>query len=86
MFSPFMKSTHLFGMTSINLFKSALVKTVIYSLGIFLVLLFFLLIQPQENKEELKQRLKEMIREKSDAFNSENPEEDKVYFNSLLLV
>ncbi|XP_058225451.1 5'-3' exoribonuclease 3-like isoform X1 [Rhododendron vialii] len=31
-----------------------------------------------ENKEELKTKLKEVLREKSDAFNSENPEEDKV--------
>ncbi|KAJ0255874.1 5'-3' exoribonuclease 3 [Hirschfeldia incana] len=31
-----------------------------------------------ENKEELKTKLKEVIREKSDAFNSDNPEEDKV--------
>ncbi|XP_047320025.1 5'-3' exoribonuclease 3-like isoform X2 [Impatiens glandulifera] len=31
-----------------------------------------------ENKEEFKTKLKEIIREKSDLFNSENPEEDKV--------
>ncbi|XP_043713419.1 5'-3' exoribonuclease 3-like isoform X2 [Telopea speciosissima] len=31
-----------------------------------------------ENKEELKMKLKESLREKSDLFNSENPEEDKV--------
>ncbi|KAJ0987361.1 hypothetical protein J5N97_005717 [Dioscorea zingiberensis] len=31
-----------------------------------------------ENKEELKSKLKELLREKSDLFNSENPEEDKV--------
>ncbi|KFK41999.1 hypothetical protein AALP_AA2G199000 [Arabis alpina] len=31
-----------------------------------------------ENKEELKTKLKELIREKSDAFNSGTPEEDKV--------
>ncbi|CAF2201796.1 hypothetical protein HID58_027845 [Brassica napus] len=31
-----------------------------------------------ENKEELKTKLKEVIREKSDAFNSDNHEEDKV--------
>ncbi|KAK9270496.1 hypothetical protein L1049_026076 [Liquidambar formosana] len=31
-----------------------------------------------ENKEELKTKLKELLREKSDAFNSKNPEEDKV--------
>ncbi|KAE9458627.1 hypothetical protein C3L33_09467, partial [Rhododendron williamsianum] len=31
-----------------------------------------------ENKEEMKTKLKEVLREKSDAFNSENPEEDKV--------
>ncbi|KAK2660700.1 hypothetical protein Ddye_007233 [Dipteronia dyeriana] len=32
----------------------------------------------QDNKEEMKAKLKELLREKSDAFNSENPEEDKV--------
>ncbi|KAL5847801.1 hypothetical protein ACOSQ3_011325 [Xanthoceras sorbifolium] len=32
----------------------------------------------QDNKEELKLKLKELLREKSDAFNSENQEEDKV--------
>ncbi|XP_057532043.1 5'-3' exoribonuclease 3 isoform X2 [Amaranthus tricolor] len=31
-----------------------------------------------ENKEELKAKLKESIREKSDAFNSDNREEDKI--------
>ncbi|PRQ27182.1 putative transcription factor interactor and regulator CCHC(Zn) family [Rosa chinensis] len=31
-----------------------------------------------ENKEDLKIKLKEVLREKSDAFNSKNPEEDKV--------
>ncbi|KAJ3693624.1 hypothetical protein LUZ60_009104 [Juncus effusus] len=31
-----------------------------------------------ENKEELKTKLKEVLKEKSDLFNSENPEEDKV--------
>ncbi|CAL5349370.1 unnamed protein product [Camellia sinensis] len=31
-----------------------------------------------ENKEELKIKLKELLREKSDVFNSENPEQDKV--------
>lgn len=31
-----------------------------------------------ENKEELKTKLKQVIRDKSDAFNSENAEEDKV--------
>lgn len=35
-------------------------------------------LQLQENKDELKAKLKESLREKSDAFNSENPEEDKV--------
>ncbi|KAL3505385.1 hypothetical protein ACH5RR_035226 [Cinchona calisaya] len=35
-------------------------------------------IKVHENKEELKTRLKELLREKSDAFSSENPEEDKV--------
>lgn len=33
----------------------------------------------EENKEELKAKLKELLRGKSDAFNSENPEEDKVW-------
>ncbi|ESR48395.1 5'-3' exoribonuclease [Citrus sinensis] len=33
---------------------------------------------PQENKEEFKAKLKELLRDKSDAFNSDNPEEDKV--------
>ncbi|XP_008808991.1 5'-3' exoribonuclease 3 isoform X2 [Phoenix dactylifera] len=32
----------------------------------------------QENREELKTKLKEVLREKSDIFNSEAPEEDKV--------
>ncbi|KAK4781360.1 hypothetical protein SAY86_015462 [Trapa natans] len=31
-----------------------------------------------ENKEELEIKLKELLREKNDAFNSENPEEDKI--------
>ncbi|GKU90081.1 hypothetical protein SLEP1_g4123 [Rubroshorea leprosula] len=31
-----------------------------------------------ENKEELKAKLKELLRDKSDAFNSDNPEEDKI--------
>ncbi|GFZ10384.1 5'-3' exoribonuclease 3 [Actinidia rufa] len=35
-------------------------------------------IEIHENKEELKTKLKELLREKSDAFNSENPVEDKV--------
>nr|CAB3472716.1 unnamed protein product [Digitaria exilis] len=34
--------------------------------------------QERENKEELKSMLKDALREKSDVFNSENPEEDKV--------
>lgn len=34
--------------------------------------------QIQDNKDELKAKLKEILREKSDAFNSKNPEEDKV--------
>nr|CAB3482338.1 unnamed protein product [Digitaria exilis] len=34
--------------------------------------------QERENKEDLKSRLKDALREKSDIFNSENPEEDKV--------
>ncbi|KAF2592773.1 hypothetical protein F2Q70_00045487 [Brassica cretica] len=36
-----------------------------------------------ENKEELKTKLKEVIREKSDAFNSDNHEEDKVRSSEL---
>lgn len=40
--------------------------------------------QAHENKEELKAKLKVSIREKSDAFNSEDREEDKVYTDSLL--
>ena len=32
----------------------------------------------RENKEDLKAKLKEVLREKSDLFNSENPEEDNV--------
>lgn len=39
---------------------------------------FFNVKQVDENKEDLKLKLKEVLREKSDAFNSENPEEDKV--------
>ncbi|KAL2249951.1 UNVERIFIED_CONTAM: 5'-3' exoribonuclease 3 [Sesamum indicum] len=35
-------------------------------------------IEIQENKEELKSKLKELLREKSDVFNMDNPEEDKV--------
>ncbi|KAK6939362.1 Xrn1, helical domain [Dillenia turbinata] len=35
-------------------------------------------IEVRENKEDLKTMLKEKLREKADAFNSENPEEDKV--------
>ncbi|KAL8141418.1 hypothetical protein V2J09_007439 [Rumex salicifolius] len=31
-----------------------------------------------DNKEELKGKLKDLLREKSDAFNSEKPEEDKI--------
>ncbi|KAG8054581.1 hypothetical protein GUJ93_ZPchr0001g30935 [Zizania palustris] len=34
--------------------------------------------QERENKEDLKSMLKDSLREKSDVFNSENPEEDKV--------
>ncbi|KAJ1267599.1 hypothetical protein BS78_07G069000 [Paspalum vaginatum] len=34
--------------------------------------------QERETKEELKSMLKDALREKSDVFNSENPEEDKV--------
>ena len=34
--------------------------------------------QARENKEELKTKLKELLREKSDVFNSNNHEEDKV--------
>ncbi|XP_058084387.1 5'-3' exoribonuclease 3-like [Magnolia sinica] len=32
----------------------------------------------RENKDDLKLKLKDLLREKSDAFNSDNPEEDKV--------
>lgn len=39
-------------------------------------------IDVNENKEELKVKLKEILREKSDAFNSKNPEEDKVKLGS----
>lgn len=35
-------------------------------------------IEIQENKEELKMKLKESLRERSDSFNLDNPEEDKV--------
>ncbi|XP_057973124.1 5'-3' exoribonuclease 3 isoform X2 [Malania oleifera] len=35
-------------------------------------------IETRENKEELKAKLKDSLREKSDVFNSKNPEEDKV--------
>ncbi|KAJ6773576.1 5'-_3' EXORIBONUCLEASE [Salix purpurea] len=35
-------------------------------------------IEAHENKEELKTKLKELLREKSDVFNSNNHEEDKV--------
>ncbi|CAL0323847.1 unnamed protein product [Lupinus luteus] len=35
-------------------------------------------IDVQDNKDELKAKLKEVLREKSDAFNSKNPEEDKI--------
>ncbi|XP_048226766.1 5'-3' exoribonuclease 3 isoform X2 [Ricinus communis] len=35
-------------------------------------------IEVHENKDELKAKLKEILREKSDAFNSKNPEEDKI--------
>ncbi|KAJ6684778.1 5'-3' EXORIBONUCLEASE [Salix purpurea] len=35
-------------------------------------------IEVHENKEELKTKLKELLREKSDVFNSKNHEEDKV--------
>lgn len=38
----------------------------------------YAVIQIQENKEELKSKLKESLRGKSDAFNQENPEEDNV--------
>lgn len=34
--------------------------------------------QERENKEDLKTMLKDALREKSDVFNSENPEEDKI--------
>ncbi|KAK4274295.1 hypothetical protein QN277_017539 [Acacia crassicarpa] len=35
-------------------------------------------IDVQDNKDELKAKLKERLREKSDVFNSANPEEDKI--------
>ncbi|XP_077231138.1 5'-3' exoribonuclease 3-like isoform X2 [Tasmannia lanceolata] len=35
-------------------------------------------IEIQENKDELKAKLKDLLREKSDLFSSDNPEEDKV--------
>ncbi|XP_059636626.1 5'-3' exoribonuclease 3-like isoform X2 [Cornus florida] len=34
--------------------------------------------QEHENREEMKAKLKDLLREKSDMFNCENPEEDKV--------
>jgi 5'-3' exoribonuclease 2 len=40
----------------------------------------------RENKEELKTKLKELIREKSDAFNSDTTEEDKVLFSEFTLL
>ena len=52
-----------------------LIIDLIYSSGSISFLLF---LQASENKEELKTKLKGILREKSDAFNSENPEEDKV--------
>ncbi|GMY28285.1 5'-3' exoribonuclease 3 isoform X2 [Fagus crenata] len=39
-------------------------------------------IDVNETKEELKVKLKEILREKADAFNSKNPEEDKVKLGS----
>lgn len=39
---------------------------------------FSLTFQADENKEELKAKLKEVLREKSDVYNSHKPEEDKV--------
>ena len=44
------------------------------------------LLQARENKEELKSMLKVALRDKSDLFNSENPEEDKVCLVSLVSV
>lgn len=44
---------------------------------------FVCLFQETENKEELKTKLKELIREKSDAFNSDTHEEDKVLSTEL---
>lgn len=44
---------------------------------------FVCLFQETENKEELKTKLKELIREKSDAFNSDTYEEDKVLSTEL---
>lgn len=42
-------------------------------------LLFLFRFQIQDNKEELKSKLKGILREKSDVFNSENAEADKVW-------
>ena len=42
--------------------------------------------QELENKEELKSMLKDAIREKSDVFNSENSEEDKVCMHQTYLI
>lgn len=42
---------------------------------------FFKTLKERENKEELKTMLKEALKEKSDLFNCENPEEDKVFFS-----
>lgn len=48
------------------------------------VVCFFL--QVLENKEDLKAELKKLLKEKSDVFNSENPEGDKVLQLLLLLI
>lgn len=39
-----------------------------------------------ENKEELKKNLKELLREKSDVYSSENPDEDKVWSLRCFLI
>jgi len=46
----------------------------------------FNIFQVLDNKEELKTKLKEILREKSDAFNSDQPEEDKVRDQRSIIV
>ena len=52
----------------------------LYVMIMVLTMLLFLSSRHQVhgNKEELKAKLKELIREKADVFNSKNHEEDKV--------